>query len=513
MFFYKINQKSILLFFVVLVIMNSGYAQKKKMPLPVTPDKIALFDNYIKSSMPLWHTTGLSVAIVKDGTVIFKKGYGVTNIDTKQPFETNTIAYCASTTKAMTAVCMAMLVDEGKVKWDDKLKDVLPEFRMADPNMENELTVRDLFRHNAGFGNGDNLWVFGYPSKEIMKRMRYMKPAYSMRSSFIYQNLMYVIAGEVIEKISGTPWHQFIQDRLFTPLGMNHTYTVDHEIKNEASVETPHYYYGDTVVEAIKAVDFGGYDPAGSVVSCSDDIVKWMQFLQDSSRIAGKRILKAETFAELFKPQSFVTPAEFYPTKDLTKPHWMTYGLGWFQQDYRGRMYQFHTGSLDGAIAIHGFMPEEKFSIYIFANLDHSELRHALMWKATDLWCFDDVNGRDWSTDLYHHYKKIRDTARKKVADEKAKRVAGTQPSLNLNQYTGTFTNEIYGNAQVTLDQGKLKLNFPNNISLSLNHWHYDTFLGQYNYKWSGESLVTFQLSTEGKINKLAIEGVDYTRQ
>ncbi|MEP7322214.1 MAG: serine hydrolase [Saprospiraceae bacterium] len=505
--------KTFIILFFFIISISALNAQKKKIPVQLPVDKTVMFDNYITASMPLWHTTGLSVGIVKDGKVIFKKGYGVTNINTKQPFETNTIAYCASTTKAMTAVCMAILIDEGKVKWDDKLKDVLPEFRMLDPNMENEITVRDLFRHNAGFGNADNLWLYGYSSKEIVKRMRFLKPAYSMRSSFIYQNLMYVVAGEVIEKISGIPWHQFIQTRLFTPLGMQHTYTIDKEIKNESSVMTPHFFYGDTSVQAIQALDFGGYDPAGSVVSCADDITKWMQFLQDSSMINGKRLLKAGTFAELFKPQSFVTPEEFYPTKDLTKPHWMTYGLGWFQQDYRGRMFQFHTGSLDGAVAIHGFMPEEKFSIYIFGNLDHTEIRHALMWKATDLWCFDDTQGRDWSTDLFYHYKKIHEAARKKTADQKSKRILNTEPSFDLQQYTGKYANEIYGDAEVILDQGNLKLVLPNHISLKLTHWHYDVFLGQFNYLWSGESFVSFNMSNEGKINKLTFDGFEYDKK
>jgi len=148
-------------------------------------DKVALFDKYIQSSIPLWKTTGLAVAVVKDNKVIFKKGYGVINLNETKPFTTSTIAFCASTTKAMTAACIGMLVDEGKLKWDDKLKNVLPGFRLYDPYVSDEITVRDLLRHNAGLGNGDKLWLFGYSSEEIVRRMRYMKPAYSMRSSFI----------------------------------------------------------------------------------------------------------------------------------------------------------------------------------------------------------------------------------------------------------------------------------------------------------------------------------------
>jgi CubicO group peptidase (beta-lactamase class C family) len=475
-------------------------------------NKVDVFDKYIQASMPLWKTTGLSVAVVKDGKVIFKKGYGVTDINKPQPFTTSTIAFCASTTKAMTAACIGMLVDEGKLKWDDKLKEILPDFRLYDPYVSDEITVRDLLRHNAGLGNGDLLWLFGYSSEEIARRMRYMKPAYSMRSSFIYQNLMYVVAGEVIKKVSGIPWHEFIHKRIFQPLGMTHTYTRFKDAAAEPGIMTPHFFYGDTVIKTIEAIDFGGYDPAGSVVSCIDDITSWMKFLQDSARINGQRLIKAETFTELFKPQSIVPPNEFYPTQEKTKPHWTTYGLGWFQQDYRGRMFQFHTGSLDGAVAIFGFMPEEKFSIYIFANLDHTEIRHALMWKATDLWCFND-NSRDWSTELYYHYKKIREDARKKEQEKEAKRVVGTNPSLPLDSLAGKYINEIYGDAEIVANGNELTLKFPNKINLALKHWNYDVFRGYYNYEWYGKAWVTFSLNSDGKIAQFDFDGVIYKKK
>lgn len=493
-------------FFCTILLFQLASAQ----PVKTTTDKVALFDKYIQSSIPLWKTTGLAVAVVKDGKVIFKKGYGVTDIRTNQPFTTSTISFCASTTKAMTATCIGMLVDEGKLKWDDKLKNILPGFRLYDPYVSDEITVRDILRHNAGLGNGDLLWLFGYSSDEILRRMRYMKPAYSFRSSFIYQNLMYVVAGEVIKKVSGMPWNEFIRKRIFEPLGMTHTYTLFKDSKSEPSRMTPHMMFGDTI-KPIEALDFGGYDPAGSVVSCIDDMTKWMQFIQDSAVVNGQRLVKRETFAEFFKPQSFVTPQEFYPTMEKTHPHWTTYGFGWFQQDYRGKMIQFHTGSLDGAIAIFGMVPEEKLSIYLFANLDHSEIRHALMWKAIDLWSFND-NSRDWSTELFSMYKGYSDAAIKAEKEKEAKRVLQTNPSLPLEAYTGKFTNEIYGDAEIVLSNNQLKIQFPNNVTLTLNHWHYDTFRGVFNYEWYGKSWITFSLNSEGKIAQFDFDGVVYNK-
>src|SRR5436190_3010189 len=156
-----------------------------------------------------------------------------------------------------------------------------------------------------------------------------------------------------------------------------------------------------------------------------------MQFLQDSAIVNGKRLIKAETFAEFFKPQSFVTRAEFYPTQEKTHPHWTTYGLGWFQQDYRGKMIEFHTGSLDGAVAIIGLIPDEHFGIYIFENLDHAELRHALMFKAFDLWVFND-NSQDWSNRFFDLYRKLKNDSKNKEKEKDAKRALGTKPSLSL---------------------------------------------------------------------------------
>lgn len=475
-------------------------------------DKAVLFDQYIRTAYPTWKTTGMAMAVVKDGKVIFKNGYGVTDSRTNQPFTTSTIAFCASTTKAMTSACIAMLVDEGKLKWNDKLKHVLPQFRLYDAYVNDEITVKDLLIHNAGLGNGDLLWLFGYSSEEIMYRMRYMKPAYPYHASFIYQNLMYVVAGELIKKVSGIPWNEFIAKRIFQPLGMNHTYTMFTLSAQEPSRMTPHFMYEDSVVKPIDAIDFGGYDPAGSVVSTIDDITKWMQFLQDSAQLNGKRLITAASFAELFKPQSFVTSEEFYPTQAKTNPHWTTYGLGWFQQDYRGKMIQFHTGSLDGAIAIFGSVPEEKLSFYFFGNLDHSEIRHALMWKAIDLWSFND-NSRDWSTELYTHYRDLKVAGQKAEKEKESKRVLNTNPSLPLEAYAGTYTNEIYGDAAINLANGVLTVKFPNNISLVLQHWNYNTFRGTYNYDWYGKANFTFALSDEGKVTGFDFDGIVYSKK
>jgi len=505
------HMRKYLLLSLLLPICWQAMAQKK-VSAAASTDKSVLFDAYVRQGLKLWQAPGMSIAVVKDGKVVFKKGYGVTELGKPAPFTTSTLSICASTTKAMTAVCMGMLVDEGKVKWTDKVSDVFPALKLHDNYANSEMTVKDLFTHNTGLGNADWLWVEGVPLDSIIYKMRLIEPAYSFRSSFIYQNLMYMVAGEVIHKISGKPWNEFITERIFTPLGMTHTYPSYRASIQEPSHITPHFMYGDTVVKPIRYIEVKNVDAAGAVWSCADDINKWMLCLLDSTRTpGGTKLLKPETYKMLFTPQSMVTAKEFYPTARATKPHWTTYGLGWFQEDYHGKMVNFHTGSLDGAVAICGLINDEHFGIYIFSNLDHTELRHALMYKAMDLWVFND-NGTNWSDSLYTIYKGMRDSASQREKTFEAKRVFDTRLSLALASYTGTYSHPLYGNAWVKLEGDSLILSYPNNIRVRLSHWHYDTFLGRFDYEWMGKDWLTFRFNAEGKVSGFNFLGTEYEK-
>jgi len=342
--------------------------------------------------------------------------------------------------------------------------------------------------------------------------MRLLKPAYAYHDSFIYQNLMYLVAGEVIHHLSGHSWEEFISQHLFRELGMDHTYPGYRYSLKEPSHETPHYLIHDSV-RPITLVDYPNVGPAGGVWSCGDDMEKWMMFLLDSARTpVGKRLLTSGTFGELFKPQTMVTAAQFYPTMQKTKPNWTTYGLGWFQEDYRGKMLQFHTGSLDGVVAICGLVPSDHFGVYIFGNLDHTEVRHALMYKAIDLYCFKDA-GRDWNRELFELYKSLKDSVQKTEKDRASKRVLNTRPSLSLAAYAGHYTNEVYGEAEVVLKGDSMTMKLPNDISINLSHWNFDSFEGTYNYFWWDKTFVKFSLNGDGSVAQLEMDGNVYKRK
>lgn len=467
-----------------------------------------IFDKYVESSRSEWKVPGISVVVVQDGKVLLSKGYGIRELGKNDPVTNETLFGAMSTTKAMTTVALGMLVDDGKLAWDDKVIKYLPGFRIGDPYITNELRVRDLLTHSSGLGNTDSLWIWTpeLPAAEVVSRLQYVKPEYSMRSSFVYQNVMYAVAGQVIEKVSGMPWDRFVTDRLFTPLGMKNTFATLTRSKGYQNVSRAHYEIKGKI-EVIPETTVDAAAPAGAVWSTSDDIGKWVSFMLGNGTVNGKELIKPGTLNEIFKPQVIVPAGGFYPTIASTKPHWMTYGLGWFQHDYRGEMVNFHTGSLAGRTAIIGLLRDKKFGVYIFGNLDHAEVRHALMYKAFDLFAFKD-NSRDWSAELKTLYDGIKASGAKQEADFKAMRVQNTKPSLPLSAYTGKYSDPFFGTIEVVETEGKLRLILNKDVTGELSHWQFDTFLAAWSNAWYPEGMVMFKVSPySGNVDAVDVDG------
>ncbi len=476
-------------------------------------DPVARYDAYVAQAARDWHVPGLTVTVVKNGKVLFKKGYGYRVLNKPEPVDTQTLFAMASTTKAMTAACLGMLVDEGKLRWDDPVTNYLPGFQLLDPAVTREVRVRDLLLHNTGVGNTDFLWAANQlSSDEIIHRLRLVKPSCSFRSGFIYQNIMYLAAGKVIEKVSAMPWETFIRTRIFEPLDMRRTKALFREV-TDANRAKPHVNLKDTIRLVDSRVEEGLVDsigPAGSVWSCADDLANWMQCMLDSGRYKDKRLLKPATWSELFKPQTLVTDREFYPTQALTKPVWKTYGLGWFQHDYRGHRVNFHTGSLTGMIAIHGQLPDAKLAVYVQGNLDHAELRHALMYRAFDEFALG--IDHDWSAEFQALYGGLKQKAKAAERRADSTRVLNTNPSLPLTAYAGSYTDPLYGKVDVTLQNGTLHMSLNNLLTGSLGHWHFDTFHLTYDQFWNSNDSVNFTLNATGNVQTLTWNGAEFDR-
>ena len=484
-----------------------------------TPDRVqgqdpALqgFREYVAAAVESWDATGLAIAVVTDGRTVFAEGFGVRELGSPARVDAHTRFAIGSTTKAMTAAAIGMLVDEGKVSWDDLVIDYLPWFRVDDPYVTSELTLRDLLTHRGGMGNADFLWYEREATtEEIVRAMALVEPAYSLRSSFIYQNIMYAAAGEVIEVVSGVPWSEFVRTRIFGPLGMTESVPLLAETVGAPNMARPHYRIdGQTAVIENASVD--PIPAAGSVWSSVTDMSKWLtMLLAEGVSVDGTRILSEATVEEMFRPQALVPSSQFYPTQQVTKPDWMTYGLAWFQHDYRGYKLDFHTGSIDGMIAIAGLIRDLDIGVYVLANRDHVEVRHALMYRALDQLIGGEV--RDWSAELKPVYDGLEQQAQDARSRAAAARVEGTSPSLPLDAYVGTYRHPLYGSIIVTgTASGALRADIGPGQPGAVEHWNFDTFRVVLDARWRGAPLIGFTLGSDGKVTGLSNGGVRFSR-
>jgi CubicO group peptidase (beta-lactamase class C family) len=304
------------------------------------------------------------------------------------------------------------------------------------------------------------------------------------------------------------PWAQFLRTRIFEPLGMKATEPTLAALDGQSNIATPHGEIADTIRPITnRPVDAVG--PAGSVWSSVGDMAKWARFILDSGRVGGKRLLSDATFRELLSPQ-VVAPREMYSTMTLVRPHFFTYGLGWFLHDYQGQAVAMHTGSIDGMSALIGLIPDRRLGVYVLANLDHAELRHALMYRVFDM--YSGNAARDWSKELFALYSGLERQADSARRDQIQRRVADTRPSLPLDRYAGTYTNQTYGNAVVSVRNGVLHFAFGRGRAGTLTHWHYDTFQAKWDDVRRDPSLIVFAPDGAGGVSSVRAFGITFTR-
>lgn len=468
-------------------------------------------DRFIRQGLKDWEVPGLAVTVVHRDSVVLAAGYGVRQLGQPGLVDSNTLFGIMSTTKAFTAMLVAMLMDEGKLHWDDPVTRWVPEFQMPDPYVTRVLTVKDLLTHSTGLGNADMLWARGdLTEAEIFHRVRLLQPAYGFRHGFIYQNVMYGLAGEVIARASGMPYPQFLQQRIFTPLGMTRSYPTYAAMAaaRDGNTSRAHFRIRDTI-RTIEEDKVDLLPAAGSTWSTAGDMSRWLRFLLDSARVGGRRLVSDSSFRMLFTPQVMVPPDEFYPSQELTRPHWRSYGLGWFQQDYRGQAIDFHTGSLDGRTAIIGLIPDLQLGVVVFGNLDHAEFRHALMLKSFDLYLGGPA--RDWSVELRKLYAGMAHEGDSAEAEGSRQRIANTRPTLPLAEYAGRFSNDLWGDVVVELRQDVLEFRMGTATELRgpLEHWNYDTFRALLGDGRSSPTRVQFRIGTSGGATELVIPALD----
>jgi CubicO group peptidase (beta-lactamase class C family) len=323
------SQKYRIIGFVLLLFIGSFSAVAQDAPLQG-------LDDYVNKAIKDWDVPGVAIAIVKDDKIVFAKGYGVREIGKSDRVDERTVFAIGSSSKAFTAATTAILVDEGKLKWDDPATKYLPGFQVYDPVTTREMTVRDLLTHRVGLERGDSLWyATEYNRSDVLNRIRYLKPSSSLRSKFGYQNIMYLAAGQIVPSVTGKEWDDFLRERIFMPLGMSSTGTSITSLKNLNNVAAPHSKFDDKVT-AIPYRMIDNIGPAGSINSNVLDMAQWVRLHLGGGKYEGKQLISAANINEMQMPQTIIRlegqMKVLYP-----EAHFLSYGMGWFLSDYRGR--------------------------------------------------------------------------------------------------------------------------------------------------------------------------------
>lgn len=468
-----------------------------------TPDWSA-FDAYVSQAARSWHVPALAIAVVKDDSLVFARGYGVLEIGTDRRAGVHTRFAIGSTTKAMTAAAIAMLVDDGKLKFDDRVIDFLPELRLYDPYVARELTIRDLLTHRSGLESTDLLWYrWNYPPAEILRRLRYVRPASSFRSGFAYQNVMYGLTGLIIERASGMPWAEFMRRRLFLPLGMNETEPLVSLISGKPNVAVPYLELNDTV-RKVPVHSTDAVAAAGSVWSSVADLSRWMRFMLDSGRVGSQRLIQPATFRELVTPQ-IPAPPDFSTAMRMAPPHVFAYALGWFVEDYAQLIVWMHMGNIDGMSALVGLLPGKHVGVYVLTNLEHTDLPDALIYRGFDL--YGTAPARDWSADERRFLSS--DSAARPPATPLPH--TDTHPGLALERYTGLYTDSTYGDVRVCVAHDRLRAKVVSDSAQDLEHVEFDTFKTRGSDPVSRhESVLTFLPDGAGGVSAVRVSAVPF---
>lgn len=483
----------------------------------IDKQKLAELDAYFQKALNDWDVPGMAIAVVSKDSVLFAKGYGTKDIKTKKPVDANTLFAVASNSKAFTASAIAVLVDEGKLTWDDKVVDHLPWFKLYDPYVTANITIRDLLSHRTGLVtfSGDLVW-YGttHSAEEVVRRAQYLKPAYGFRTTFGYSNITYLTAGLIIEKVSGQKWADFVKARFLDPLGMTSTLTSVEQFLEKTNLAQPHTTFQDKNVR----IDYMNWDniaPAGSILSSVNDMSKWLQFQLNTGKLGDKQIISEKALNEMWHPQIMnnvsKTSKDLWPTT-----HFKGYGMGWSVMDYYGKKVMSHSGGYDGMISYSAFVPEANIGLVVLTN-KNSSLYLPMMYTILDAFIGQPVNEngigepttKDWSALFLGREKKGKEYQEKQKKEMAEKRVKDTKPSADLEKYVGTYTSKLYGDATVEIHEGSLYLKFvPTPLFYGkLNHWHYDTFTIEFPEVPSlPEGTVNFVLNAAGEVEEMRVD-------
>jgi len=438
---------------------------------------LAEMDRHFEQARKDWGIPGMAVAIVKNGEVVFARGYGVLEEDSTTPVDEHTLFAVASNTKAFISGALATLVDDGKLDWNDPVRKYLPYFKLYNEYVSNETRIRDVLSHRVGLGtfSGDVIWYKSdFQPEDVIRRAAHLAPAYNFRAGYGYSNLMFITAGEVIHAVSGKTWDEYVRDEFFGPLGMSRTQTSTNALAQMDNVATPHKIMADGENLPIAWVNWDNMGAAGGIISSVHDMAQWIKLHLAEGIAGGDTLITPASQSTMWQPHnSFrVTPGtrNVYPGRNFAG-----YGLGWSTSEYRGKFMPTHSGGYDGMYSRVALVPEEEFGIVVLTN-SMTGIGTALMYDTIDAYLGNPV--RDWAALGLEQNLRGRARFYGRISEQKATRVEGTSPDFRFEDYAGVYHSDFYGEIEVTVIDNDLRLIFPRAelLNATLTHWHYDTY-------------------------------------
>ncbi len=489
----------------------------------VAPDAASVLNAHlaadVERTMKLFDVPGIAIAVVKDGQVVASQGFGVRKLGAPDRVDGKTLFEIASNSKAFTAAALAMLVDEGKLAWDDPVTKHLPEFQMYDAYVTHEMTVRDLLTHRSGLGlgAGDLLWwpTTDFSTDEIIHKLRYIRPATSFRSSYAYDNLLYIVAGRIIAAKSGKTWGETIRERILRPVGMASTTTSLADNAGNPDVANAHSKINDRIA-AVKAMPVPNAAGAVGINTNADDIARWMNVLLAGGRIKtdadGKdtRLYSEKQAREMWTAQTPMRISEPDSKLAATRPNFLAYGLGFQLRDWQGRLLAMHSGALQGFYSKVVLVPEAKLGIAILTNAESGGSLNALQYQLLDR-MLNPAATTDWigtvkAVEDENHAKELA-----RLGKASAARAAKSQPSLARTAYDGDYEDPWYGIATIKHVGGKQVLTLSRTPDLTgvLEHYQHDTFIVRWKERnFNADAYVTFALNPDGSIERMKMQPI-----
>jgi CubicO group peptidase (beta-lactamase class C family) len=457
-------------------------------------------DALVERTLKAFDVPGIAVAVVKDGKVIHSKGYGVRSLGSPEKVDENTLFGIASNSKAFTAATLGILIDEGKLKWDDRVIDYIPEFRMYNSYVTEEFTIRDLLTHRSGLGLGAGDLMFwpgqnSFTMKDIIHNLRYLKPVSGFRTKYDYDNLLYMVAGEVVARISGKPWEEFVEERIMRPLGMVKSASSFNRLKDKSNVIAAHAVVdGKVKVIARDRFEFG--NSAGGINSSISEMSKWVIMqLQHGKYGDGKQLFSENVHEEMWTPQTIISVR----SPGIYNTHFNSYGLGWNLSDVMGYKQASHTGFVAGMVTQVTLVPELNLGIIVLTNQQIGAAFTSITNQIKD--SYFGIKGKDRVKENADRMQTNLGSA-DKVTTEAWRVSAAATPPANLDQFTGTYRDVWFGDITITKKDNKLFFTSKRSPRISGEMFFYkgNTFLA----KWTDRSLdadafIMFSLDYEGK--------------